>query len=201
MYKNQAFFRWGTSGAYDSNPRSDGAYANMFGRGGMTGRQYMEKTKGFIKELDPAFFGPLLDGEVRTPDHVQKIIKDIEDDLKKKGREGDKYFGEKTGSVSSVDDLYKAAGAYTAYLMQTNPGAATRMMEKVRAEHLASGAKAKMDEHMEDYKRQLEVAHTVTGVNPPGSSDPLWYVGHDVDISNNSQANNNWFFGGARKAA
>ncbi|MBU0981481.1 hypothetical protein KKC94_02195 [Patescibacteria group bacterium] len=198
MYKNQTFFRWGSSGAYESVPRAVGAYTSMFKRGNdYTVRKNMETCRSYVRELDPDFFDPLFNGTIKSNEQVKQFVENL-----KKKYEGKKIFGDATDSINTVDDLYKAAGAYTRFLFSENPEIASRMLQKVRDDQAKNGAKENMDKLKKAQVKYKNEAWKTTGVTPPPWGETLWYVGPDhAERIQNPANNNSWFGSGEEQQA
>ncbi|MEK7146484.1 MAG: hypothetical protein AAB802_04900 [Patescibacteria group bacterium] len=146
MYRGKTnYFRW-TPSSLDANPRVDGQGA-IYGRKDMTVRNYLEKTQSYIKLLDPQFFTPLFEGKVRTDADVKMLVAKLEERYP-----GLNYFGESTGQITGVDQLYKSVETYVNFLLERNPKVALDMAKKIDEDHKAFDVeqKKKNEETLED---------------------------------------------------
>lgn len=206
MYaKSQSYFRLDVN-SENEGPRSDGTYAKMYGRDGMSTKEYMGAIWEYFKVLDEEFFESLHKGRIKTDDDAKALVS------KMKLKYGDKVFGDK--DVNSVDTLYQAAGDFAGYLIEKEPNKIQKMFKTIQVDHRNTWKKMKDKEdyhepllkdlstNSEENVRRLRKAYDPTqggsetkaqsymqgGVVPDGQSSPYGWM------SPKTPANNNWSY-------
>jgi hypothetical protein len=145
MYKDkQGFFRIPDSAldGASGTPRAAGSYEGSYGRGGgVTTRENLNYVGKYLGEMDEVFLKKLYSGQIKTPEDVQKVIKN----LKAKYGDGHDFFGPSKDmeDVKTVDDLFTYAGSFVEWLVENQSHQVTDVFSKIRQHHQDIYAKNK----------------------------------------------------------
>ncbi len=151
LQKNGSFARVDES-QKDEAPRAAGEFTG-YGRTKTKGhestfRDYENMMVGYLKKLDPTFFGYVFREKVLEKEEVARIVRET------KLRYGDdRIFGGQ--DPKEVNELYQAVGRFALWLLHNRPNQVKDMYRAVRADQKANFAKMN-GESVEDWDKVAE---------------------------------------------